>query len=260
MNPTLEILICTLGNAGVARAGSMTLPRMEGVTYFLSIQNPGGEAVFMPDSLRRPDVRWAVNSTAGLSNNRNAAFAASRGDILLVADDDLNYTPEGLQAVIDHFRDNPKCDFATFKHIGGDRKQFPDQGFSFSEKPPKGYYLTSFELAVRRASLTPELRFSPQFGIGAPYFQAGEEEVFLLAMIEAGLNGEFVPVVVAEHPGVTTGVRRATPGVLRAQGACLRLRHGSFWGFLRVIRDVPRRPAPWYEAIFYMIQGFFALR
>lgn len=258
--PTLEILICTFGSDGLSRAASMTLPRLEGVSYLLSIQNPGGEPLFMPDSLRRPDVRWVVTSTSGLSNNRNEAFRVSRGDILLIADDDLHYTSDGLQAVRQHFIDRPADDFATFMHTGGDNKWFPSEPFSFDSKPPRGYYLTSFELAVRRASLRPGMCFSPMFGIGAPYFQACEEDVFLMHMLRSGLHGSFNPVVVARHPAVSTGVRRATPGVLRAQGACMRLRHGTLMGFLHLLRDVPRRPAPFFESLRYMAEGFLALR
>lgn len=256
---SLEVLICTYGADGLRRVADMTLPHVDGVSYLLSIQNPRGDVLILPDSLRRPDVRWSVSATSGLSNNRNEAFRASRGDILLIADDDLHYTPEGLLAVLRHFEENPSDDFAAFKHSGGDNKWFPSESFSFDSKPPRGYYITSFELALRRTALRPGIRFSPMFGIGAPYFQACEEDVFLMHMLRSGLHGNFEPVVVARHPGVSTGLRPATPGVLRAQGACMRLRHGFVLGFLHVLRDVPRRPAPFFKALRHMVEGFFAL-
>lgn len=253
---TLEVLICTCGSDGLARAAAMTLPTVCGVSYLLSVQLPADAKLEIHAPLMRPDVRVVRNASAGLSNNRNAAFASARGDILLIADDDLHYLPEGLRAVLNHFEAHPECDFAAFRHTGGDGKWFPAQPFSFCDKPPRSYYLTSFELAVRRRSLHADLAFSPHFGIGAPYFQACEEEIFLLDMIRAGLRGSYVPVTIVEHPGVTTGVRTATPGVLRAQGACMRARHGAAMGLLHVLRDAPRRPASLPTALKYMLQGW----
>lgn len=254
--PTLEILISSLGAEGLARTAQMHLPALPGVSYLISLQCPGGTHPAIPPALQRDDLRVVYQHSIGISHNRNAALACARGEILLISDDDLNYFADGLLAIRRLFSANPGLDFATFKHVGGDRKQYPAEAFSFDSKPPKGYYLTAFELALRRSALPADQRFSPDFGPGAPEFMANEEGIFLIDMLRCGLRGRFEPTVIVEHPGVTTGVRPATVGVLRAQGATFRYQYGTFWGLLHVLRDFPRRPAPPLKSLVEMLRGF----
>lgn len=251
----LEVQICTFGAAGLARVATMQLPEVPGVRYMVSLQNPDGDSVDIPQPLRRSDLTVFQHPTRGLSINRNMAIDHSDADIILIADDDLNYTARGLETVLDTFHLNPDLDFATFMHTGADNKRYPE-GQELKLRLPKGYYLTSFELAIRRSSLPPDLRFSPNMGIGAPLFGAGEENLLLMRMIKKGLKGRFVPEVVVEHPGLSTGMREATPAFLRAQGAWIRLYYGALRGAPRIILDAARRNAPYFKALFYLSVGF----
>ena len=93
----LEVLISTLGRDGIERVAKMVLPRVDGVRYLVSWQKPDGD---IPQSLVRPDMSVYRTSSMGISSNRNDAFDASTARLLLIADDDLIYTEEGLQSVI----------------------------------------------------------------------------------------------------------------------------------------------------------------
>lgn len=254
---TAQIQIATLGAAGVERAARMCLPSMPGLTYLVSIQNPDGESIDIPATLRRPDIHTVMYPDRGISLNRNHALALADADIIFIADDDLDYSAEGIDAVRRYFERHPEVDYVTFRHRGPDNKYFPPVESPLQPREPAGYYLTAFELALRRSSLTPQVRFSEWFGPGAPYFLAGEDIVMLLTLQRLGLRGMYIPVTVAEHHGLTTGHRRATPGVLRAQGGYFRLRYGLVEGFVRLIRDIPSRPATPWDAAWYMLQGFF---
>lgn len=250
----LEVLISTCGPEGLERTAAMHLPRIEGVRYLVSAQLP--VPVQIPAALDRTDVKVVFTPTRGLSVNRNHALAHATGDVLLIADDDLEFDPDGLRQIIKVFEADAFLDFAAFRHTGGDGKWFPSQGFSFADKEPKGYYLTSFELALRRTSLPSDIRFPENMGVGTPCFGAGEENVFMLLMRRRGMNGRFFPITVACHPAFTTGAREATAAVLRGQGAWLRLRYGVAEGFLRLLRDVPRRNAPALKSLRFMADGF----
>lgn len=256
----LEVQICTFGAEGLERVGNMTLPRVADVRYLVSVQNPDGEKLTIPPCLERPDVEIYVHGSRGLSNNRNAAIDASAADIILIADDDLHYSAKGLETVLNTFRNEPSLDFATFMYSGGDCKTYPDSGFYFGTPVPRGYYLTSFELAFRRASLPSDLRFSPRLGIGAPRFGSGEENLFMLRMERMGLKGKFVPYTIVEHPGVTTGSRKPTVPFLRSQGVWIWLRHGYIHGFPRLIIDAARRKTSYFKALYYMAEGFITAR
>lgn len=228
----LEVLICTLGRAGIERVARMTLPAVEGVRYTVSWQEADGGA--LPRTLMRDDLRVVESPGTGLSRNRNAAFDTSRAGLLLIADDDLHYTRRGLETVIETFDRNAGVDVAAFAHEGGDGKWFPDGEFDLA-RPVKGYYLTSFEMALRREVVTRGgVRFDERFGVGAPRFGAGEEQLFLNDALRAGYRGRFFPSVIVSHPGVTTGNRRLTPAVLRGMGAVMGEMHTWHGGLARV--------------------------
>ena len=228
-NTVLEVLVCTRGIDGIKRVAAMKLPRVDGVGYLVSWQDGGTE---VPGELCRDDVRVVSTPTTGLSNNRNEAFRASEAGLLLVADDDLTYTAEGLRSVIDVMVSHPDIDFATFKHGGDDHKWFPDYEFDLS-RVVRNYYVTSFELVVRRAMVSGAgaVLFDPQFGIGAPRFHAGEEELFVADALKAGYSGRFFPIEIVTHHGLTTGCKPMTRGVLEAQGACIGERY-PWWSAL----------------------------
>lgn len=228
----LEVLIATMGDDGIRRVADMTLPRVDGVRYLVSWQCPSGD---IPESLSRPDVTVVPTDSRGLSNNRNDAFNAATAPLLLIADDDLDYTPEGLRTVIDTLESHPDVDIATFRHTGGDGKQFPDFEFDLRQRV-RNYYATSFEIALRLHVVRGDraVRFDPRFGIGAPRFTAAEELFFIDDALRAGFTGRFFPVTIVSHDGVTTAYRRLTPGVLRSQGVWIRHRHPFYSAWSRI--------------------------
>lgn len=219
---TLEVLICTLGSKGIKQVVAMGLPHVKNVSYLVSWQMPDGE---IPQNLLRPDVRVITSHDTGLSRNRNHALDNATGDILLIADDDLRYTAEQLLSVLDVFSKNPSLEVATFRYDGEDKKCYPDHECDLGKKVPKGYYLSSVELALRRDSPAGKLRFNEKMGIGARYLHAGEEELLLLAARKMGLNCRFFPITITSHEGLTTGNRHVMPGVARAFGAYIGLAH-----------------------------------
>lgn len=258
---SLEIQIITFGPEGLARVGTMTMPQLPGLRYFVSLQNPDRLPIEVPATLaRRDDVEIHEHYTRGSNVNRNVALSRGSSDIILFADDDLHYNAEGLKAVIKAFEDDPALDYATFIHTGGDNKSFPDHSFDLSGKDPKGYYMTAFELAVRRRSLPADMRYSNHFGLGMPVFGTGDDSVFFMRLQKSCLKGRFFPIEIVRHPAITTGNRAATPTVLRTQGGYLRLKYGMAEGLLRLLRDVPRRNAPLHSSLAHMLKGFFVVR
>lgn len=251
----LQVLISTYDQEGVDRVSKMFLPELDNVSYLISVQNPHKKVLMYPDSILRKDILITEIESKGLGLNRNHSIDESTGDILLISDDDLIYTVQGLKAVIHTFEENSDIDIATFRYLGGDNKKYPDYEFDLLQEP-KGCYITSFEIAIRKSSIPTDIRFSKYLGAGNTIFSCGEENLFVYRLLKAGLKGRFFPITIVEHPELTTGSRQATAGALRGQGNWLRLRYGTFIGFLRLIRDIPRKKAPWYKSLFFMTQGF----
>ena len=257
----LQVLISTYGTEGLRRLSKMHLPAVEGVEYRVHCQTgiPDGEdeserhgRISPPQSLVREDMTIVYSRTKGLSRNRNLLLHNATAPYCLIADDDISYTPEALKEVIAIFESNPDIDIAAFKSAntlyrpgdeGGcgdisapvEEKTYSDHPFDLRH-PVKGYYLTSFEIAFRRESVVASgIRFNENFGVGAPRYGSGEEELWVHALLQSGMKGSFYPVMLALHHGATTGVRAAAePRVLRAQGILIPVVY-PLTGFPRIL-------------------------
>lgn len=202
---TLDLAMITYRPEGLARLAGRLLPPLPGVRYVVSWQEHGGAPV--PDEIaQRADVEVHRLDVKGQSHNRNNAIAHCRADIILHADDDIIYTPAGLQTVIDTFEQNPEVDVATFRSVHGDASRFPADATDLGRRLPKGYYVATFEIAFRRATAG-NLRCCPELGLASPRLHAGEDEMFLMSAIRRGLHCRFFPATICTHPGESTGTK-----------------------------------------------------
>ncbi len=217
---TLDVLISTCTPAGIGRVATMDLPVVDGVRYIVTWQKSGDTPV-PPVLAARKDMEIHRVGSIGLSNNRNEGISRSRGDIRLVADDDLRYTSGELRSVIQAFETRPTMDLALFRFKGADKKSYPDAECAVFPYP-KGFYPSSIEIAVRRSPRTESMHFDSRFGLASGLFHAGEEDVFLLRGQTLGLDMRIIPEVITTHEGVSTGKSRITdPRVLGAFGAVM---------------------------------------
>lgn len=253
-----QVLICTFGR-GIERIDAGALPRVSGVTWLVCCQNPDGLDLSAPLATleARDDIETHVVGDRGLSNNRNHAFDFASGDILLIADDDLIFDPDGFAAIGRIFEAEPATDFITLHAATGVTRTMPPDGHNLAEPFPH-YCPISFEIAVRAESLARSgVRFSPLAGIGAPYLCAGEEELFVHNLLKAGLQGRYADVHIATHPGATTSERlEASPAMLRTKGAMMRSIRGTWAGLIRIPLEAYRAKAPFAHALLWLSQGF----
>lgn len=254
---TLDVIIATLGADGIARAAAMELPQIDGVRYIVSWQR--SEGVEVPPELVRADVTILRPGSIGLSRNRNNALDHSTADIRLIADDDLGYTPEALREVVATFERRPGLDIAFFKYEGSDGKTYPAEACDLAKGMPRGYYVTSFEMAVRNRGAAGALRYDERFGLGAGLPLGEEEELLWRARRMGGMEIWFFPVVITRHPGLTTGSRPITDSnALRATGAVIALHYPLSWPariVLKAWRLSRRRQAPLLRALRYEFGG-----
>lgn len=224
----LQVLICTFGEAGIRRIAEASHPRIPGVEYIVSWQL-GDSDGNIPEALQRDDFRILLSDTRGLSRNRNIAIDAATATICLIADDDLSYDPDAFRNIIDVFKADPQLDIAAFRYSGSDSKHYPEHEFDL-RRPPKGYYITSFELAFRRKRIAASgIRFDLRFGIGAE-FPSGEENIWLHQLLQADMKGKFFPITIANHEALTTGSRLgADPEFIRTKGAVMRILFPRSW-------------------------------
>ena len=147
-------------------------------------------------------------ASTGLSRSRNAALEHARGDILLVADDDVVHPPGAFAAIRRFFAENPGLDLFVGRSLDPDGRP--------RKRPlPRRLGLTrlnaarasSHEIALRLAPVRAAgVRFDEGFGVGAgTEATLGEEYVFLADCLAAGLSGVHDPLPVSVHPHESSG-------------------------------------------------------
>lgn len=256
--PTIDVIIATHRPEGIKRVEAMKASELPGVRYIVSWQNH--EDAPVPEALlKRPDMEVHRLDVSGVSRNRNNAIDHSRGDVIVIQDDDVTIYPEGLLALQRYYRDHPEVDFVTFRAELIVPKAYPSAETRLHIPFPKGYYGTSIELSFRRRN---GLRFCPELGLGAGVYDAGEDEAVLMTAIHRGLDCRFVPITVCEHMHHSTGTKgELTPANLRACGlviaflypwsACLRVP-------LKAWRIARKGRAPFMHALWLCIKGAVA--
>lgn len=257
---TLEILICTF-NDRINCVGDVLMPPMHNISYLVSWQQADGYvATDVPQVLKRDDVKVVTVQGTGLSNNRNNALSHASGDICLIADDDLKYIPGHVTHIFDIFESHPTIDIATFKFESSNYpKGYPSYSFDL-QQPVNGYYITSFEIAFRRASVQGKVRFNPLFGPNAPVLSSGEESLFIYDALNMGLTGFFFPYAIVHHDHPTTATRLSTdPSHVMSTAAYIHLTCHDGTAPLRYVmlawRSSCRNPFKFFKMLQCVLRG-----
>ena len=255
---TLEILISTL-DEGINNVPAMLLTQQKNIGYLVSWQHSKGKDIALPHELMRSDVKVCNLDGRGLSRNRNNSIKNATADLCLIADDDCTYTHEQLQQVVDTFEKNPDVDIATFRFSGeGSNKWYPSTPQNLKTFP-KGYYVSSIEIAFRSLSVQGKLWFNENFGLGAEPFHCGEENIFLRSALAQGLSCKFFPITVVKEKDSSICIKRDNdPGTLRSYGAELHLfqpRTKYLRMILKAYRLWHNRNVPFFHALRHMNNG-----
>ena len=242
----LQVLICTYGKDGINRIAKSKHPHIDGVEYLVSWQMD--EQCQIPEALVRDDFQILISATKGLAVNRNIALSKATAPILLIGDDDVDYCEDGLNAVTKAFDDHPETDIITFRYESAQcAKNYPSKTCNL-ESRPKGYYVSSIEIAFRRQAVQKKIWFNENFGIGAT-FPSGEEDIFLRDCLNMGLKGIFLPFTIARHEGTTTSERNLMLASRpQTKGAVFLHLHPRSW-FLRMLAHAKREFPMWRKGL-----------
>lgn len=241
--PQLQVMISTYGAEGLQRVVSAAHPKVEGVQYLVGFQKDIDEGdLNIPEELTRDDFKIFTSGTKGLSINRNIVLSKASAPLLLISDDDADYTEEGLKAVIDAFQDKPEADIIAFRYASAyAKKYYPQESVSLNN-PPKGYFVSSIEIAMRRKAVQGNIWFNENFGVGAT-FPSGEEDIFIKDCLEKGIKGIYVPKTIVRHDGPTTSARNLMlPSRPQTKGAIFLRLHPLDWPLRMLahsIREIP---------------------
>lgn len=203
-NTQLTVAIATTAKR-LIQLDTTRLPVLSGVVYGIFVQ---GAADLSLPRLQRADITLTATEGTGAARNRNAALLTVSSPLLLFADDDLHFSPEGLTALIARFAALPDMDFLCCRisdEAGNPRKRYSPDGASV--RWWNCAKVGTPELALRPAAFRAKaLAFDPRFGAGMPDC-LGDEYIFLCDALRAGLNGQHAALTLASHPAESSGTR-----------------------------------------------------
>jgi glycosyltransferase involved in cell wall biosynthesis len=207
----LEIIITTM-NDNIHRALKLIQPVQENIIYQISHQiTEAQKNVYISEIEEflhsRSDVSYHYYFEKGLSLNRNRSMQLSRGELVLITDDDLIFQNKAIRSILQAFEELPAADILTFKTEFPDGKPFKRYAKHVHQHNFRSVMrVTSFEIAYRRKSIAKAgIKWDEQFGIGGKPFTNGIENIFLVDALRAGLKAYFIPETIVTHPFINSG-------------------------------------------------------
>lgn len=197
----LTIMISTFGNRLLELEKTVQLHHPE-LSYLIIHQNY--EGIPIPSFLLRNDIRIVSTNTVGLSKSRNIGIKNCKTKYALVADDDIEYIPQGIESVLKIIR-NEKPDFAAFK-ILTDKEEPPYKAYTEEKQSIEkiSHSISSIELLLNITEIKSKgLFFDQRFGLGT-ILKKAEEEILVEDMKSQKLKGTYYPIYIVKHPFEST--------------------------------------------------------
>lgn len=217
----LNILVSTI-DGGIEKIKNLILSPRYDVNYIVSHQYTDEKFKSIPDEIKRSDIFVSQIPGKGVTKSRNNAIRLAKSDISVFSDDDVSYTFQFLDNIINTFKSNPNLDVGIFKIKTPeglpDYKQFLKEVIHYKKKAPSA---GTIQIAFRVNSvLIKNLLFDERFGAGNSFLIGSDEQIFLQDCIDAGLNVSYFPLFIVEHPYESTikSIQKYDPKRARVTG------------------------------------------
>lgn len=201
----IDVLISTI-DSGIEKISNILLPFRKDVKYIVSHQYRNEKYLPVPKELLREDVLVSQIPGEGLTKSRNNAIRLATADICVIADDDVRYTNEYFDNILSVYNQESDVDIACFKIFTGENepeyKEYPLTTVIVTDI--HDYSPSSIEITFKLNSIkNKKIVFDERFGLGT-WLIGGEEELFTLDAIKAGLKIKFFPSYIVQHPFEST--------------------------------------------------------
>jgi glycosyltransferase involved in cell wall biosynthesis len=147
----------------------------------------------------------------GVTKLRNQVIKNAKGKYLIFSDDDIEFNEAGLLEAIAYLEKSGAGLLLgqAVDESGRLRKSYPTQAQSLNKfnSAKAATYEMIVNLEQVRAS---GVLFDEVFGAGAEVTYLGDEYIFICDLVAAGVRCDFVPVVLANHPTISSGSRWGT--------------------------------------------------
>lgn len=259
----LNILISTI-DKGIEKIADILLASRNDVQYIISHQYRDKKYLPIPKELIRNDVIISQIQGQGLTKSRNNAIRLATGDICAIADDDVSYTNEYFDTILNIYKEN-EVDVACFKickEVGKkDYKYYPEQPILIHSIKERS--VSSIEITFNRASIKKQdVFFDERFGLGS-WLNGGGENLFLHDCINSRQIVKFFPYYIVQHRHDCTIVSKSKYDTLRVSvGGALDARINgviaipkAFLGTIKFIPDLIKHKK---NPLIYLKERLFA--
>jgi len=195
--PTIEVLICTL-DSGIDSVINNMLPSLDGVLVTISHQL--SDEKYLLNRKLADHVQYVSLMNLGLSRNRNNALFHARGDVCVIADDDIKYIKDFKTKIESAYEKHPDAAAITFQAVGMERWE-KDFEHNWRTVGQVASWMVTFD---RKKIIDNGIQFDEKFGLGAQYPQ-GEENIFLADMRAKGLLVRSSSEMIVEHQDISSG-------------------------------------------------------
>ena len=142
----------------------------------------------------------------GVTKLRNQVIKNAKGKYLVFSDDDISFSDKGLVEAIAYLEKTGAGLLLgqAVDDTGKLRKSYPSsikRLNKFNSAKAATYEMIVDLEQVRNSGVL----FDESFGAGAEVTYLGDEYIFICDLISAGISCDFVPVVLATHPTVSSG-------------------------------------------------------
>lgn len=201
MKPTITLAVSTIGDkADTAIELLEPFRDEEDLELIVLAQKSPSQLNTQIDTIKsEKNIRLIPLDSVGLSKSRNAAIKAATGDYIWILDDDVSIEKHHIKLIQDALRDKP-----DHIHIGqiecSDCEGFY-KDYSRSRTGRLGILrISSIEiLAPTRKIRENGVAFNESIGLGTA-LPSGEENVFLLDCLNAGIPFNFIKETIIGHP------------------------------------------------------------
>jgi len=208
------------------------------------------------------NIRVINTLERGLPQSRNLAIKNAKGEICLVADDDVQYVKDFKQIIEEAYLNNPEAIVQTFQMVnfeGELYRDYPDvkEHTKRTIESVNGVVIT-FKPGVL---IKEKVFYNVHFGLGAT-FQTANEYVFMKNVLRAKIKAFFVKRIILAHPNVSSGQAIASDRVLYARAALMYKYYGIwsyFWIFKYLRFLIAHKHIGFHEVFQKMKIGFVGI-
>lgn len=202
------------------------------------------------------NIKMINSKTKGLAVSRNIALGNCSGDYLIIADDDVKYVENYQEIIKKAFSELPDADVLTFQILKDEHHYYKDyKNKIFKHNKVTIRKVSSIEIVLRNKIKDSNVKFNPHFGLGAKY-TSGEENIFMLDLINKGYNIYYYPTPIVYHPDITSA-RTLTDSVAYSKGALFYKMYGKLFFFVCSLYILKKFKSIYNYGIFRFIKQLY---